>query len=129
MQEINFEDIRKGDTIRREWTSGGITQTVEGVAHLLDFEGDWCVKQGGYLTDKTRTDIRSNYYLIDRPKPQLPTKPGSVLVEATLTDGRTVGPLILDRDGWVAFQGHVCTWLNPAEILSFTPGKIVEADQ
>lgn len=124
--EIKFDDIHKGDRIRNIYKTKGVLATREGVARHVNRSGNWLTAAGGLLALRSG---QGKIYLLDRPKKELPTTPGSVLLEATLDDGRTLGPLMLDQDGdWVgaSVDGG---WLTPDEITSFTPGKIVEADQ
>ncbi len=61
---IGTEDIRKGDLIRRERDNPpmGQAQAVEYVA--------------GADQDPYIFDTNAFYYLLDRPKPPLPTEPG-----------------------------------------------------
>lgn len=72
--EIKYNDIQKGDTIRRSMTIRDITETRAGVVADKDSEGNWMTDGGSLISYIDR----ANFYLIDRPAPPLPTKPGTV---------------------------------------------------
>lgn len=129
--EIKFQDIRKGDRIRVAGTFGDLTTTREGVAHHKSPDGTWRTKGECPIVSPPRFK-EGVIHLIDRPKPQLPTEPGSVLLRATLTDGQTVGPLLRGVSGkWFCvypetYAGYL--WIHPDGIVDFTLGEVVEAN-
>lgn len=123
---IKVEEVRKGDTITVTWTTRDVKRAVTGVAYYQDSDGDWRTQSEVYLTDMCRAEqlIR----LDNRPRPQPPTGPGSILLTATLVDGRTVGPLFLGYDGDWLKPTPSAEWAAPEDIVDFTIGKIVAAE-
>lgn len=109
------------------WPSLDVNHTVTGVAHHQDSEGDWRTQSDVRLTDTRREE--QHVRLDNRPVPQLPTEVGSVLLSATLEDGRTVGPLCLSVAGgcWL-LPTHYPEWVTAEEIVDFTLGKVVAAE-
>lgn len=123
--EIKFEDIRKGDTIRSTYNFEDMKIARTGVVGRIDDAGNW-VNRAGAVIAYAPKDVKSTIYLLDRPKPALPTEPGSVLLEATLEGGVEVGLMFLTgHKKWCYVGGSA----DPERIISFTVGKIVEADQ
>ena len=77
---IAFDDVRVGDTIEQRWTSKGVAYSKLGTVAKID---------GAYLDAAEGGVVASQYkskklLLIDRPKPELPTAVGSVIVNATI---------------------------------------------
>ena len=77
---IAFDDVRVGDTIEQRWTSKGVAYSKLGTVAKID---------GAYLDTAEGGVVASQYkskklLLIDRPKPELPTEVGSVIVNATI---------------------------------------------
>lgn len=74
-------DVRPGDHIVWEHaeTFHGVTRTVrrEGTAHHRDQEGDWCTKEGLWITNG---EDEGTTLTIHRPVQDLPTEPGEVIV-------------------------------------------------
>lgn len=47
---INFNDIRKGDTIACSFERFGVTRTRQGVAYSMDYQGDtWASPEGDFV--------------------------------------------------------------------------------
>jgi hypothetical protein len=91
---IKLTDIQAGDTIRVEWEYDDLQLTRTATVHTFR-HGDWRTT-GGQLVTVTGRD--QCMYLIDRPKPKLPTEAGS-LVFARIIEG-TQDTLALRADGW-----------------------------
>ena len=73
-----------GDTIERRWTSKGITYSERGTVAKID--GAWALgAEGGVLA--SQYGGKSSLFLIERPKPPLPTEPGSRINNVVLGDG------------------------------------------
>ncbi len=120
--EIKYEDIRKGDTIHCEYEWKGMTGTMQGIA-ARKVLGTWLNERDAEITVVRQPELTAQYYLVDRPKQQLPTKPGSVLLEATLEDGVEAGLMFLTgHKKWCYVGGSA----DPERITSFTIGKVVE---
>ena len=83
-KEIKFGEICKGDRIRCEFAPKfGCTITYEGVTyklHRLDPVTTWSTVEGDYLTHIERGGVHLpvKITLLDRPKPPLPTTPGTI---------------------------------------------------
>lgn len=77
-EDARFEDVRKGDTVRVERENNGLKFTREGVASRpVDGFRDWTTESHGYLNmDHAGAKIT----ILSRPKPALPTEPGSVIL-------------------------------------------------
>jgi hypothetical protein len=75
-RKIEFKDIRVGDTIRFEWDLLDAHDTRTGVVAKVDEERA-TTAQGATLA---HTDWKGHtYFLVDRPKPKLPTEPGALI--------------------------------------------------
>ncbi|GAA2546046.1 hypothetical protein HD598_002119 [Neomicrococcus aestuarii] len=103
-REIEFKDIRVGDTIRREWVRRKVEWTSKGeitAVHADDLcvevegEGLWCQRDG------------KTYILVNRPTPKLPTEPGSVII-ATKVRGV--------EGKWRMMLAMYEVWLSPERI-------------
>lgn len=83
IESASVDDVRPGDhlTRARVWETCGATVTDrrEGIAHHRNDEGDWCTKEGMWLTNSEGKDTTLT---IHRPVPDLPTKPGAVIIPA-----------------------------------------------
>ena len=115
---------RPGDHISWEHTETfhGVTLTVrrEGIAHHRDQEGDWCTEEGRWLTDGEGEDITLT---IRRPVQDLPTEPGTVIVNndggeyitATFAGEvyRAREAILLDPDHWHA------AWRSDVGVLPY----------
>ena len=124
---IAWEDVRVGDTIERRWTSKGITYSERVTVAKID---------GPYLHAAEGGAVAFYYgskslFLIDRPKPQLPTEVGSVIVNATIrgVPGQ-VATLVETYRGqlWrtsITLAGVYAH--DPEHITEWTLGKVVPA--
>lgn len=74
-REAAFEDIRKGDLVRVDWTQSDVTITRTGVAHSLLRTG-WRSAGGRVLFPR---DSGETVTILSRPEPELPTTPGAVI--------------------------------------------------
>ena len=73
----------------------------------------------------------SEVYLVSRPKPSLPTAPGSVLTRAVIRGEEVEGPIVLDEDGdWRApLRVDGCWFHRGHHITDWTIGRVVETDE
>lgn len=127
---IEFKDIRKGDHITVTRAYGDFTQTSDGVAAELTVHGEWVTSRGYSLVDSDSKP--ESIVLVDRPTPELPTEPGSVIVDVVTHTGVDYGTMFLDSQGdWEAVilpNKGTFRWLLPSEIKSFRLAKVVPAD-
>lgn len=72
VKEYTFADIKKGDTIRAEYTQNGIKHTREGVAHegYTGWSQAWATKEGDYVAHDSWKG--ATYTLLERPEPPKP---------------------------------------------------------
>jgi hypothetical protein len=123
-RKIASEDVRKGDTIRATFMANGLVATREGVAHGKSPSGVITTVEGGYIGCET-----SNLYLVDRPKPVLPTEPGSVIIATKVRDLTGEWAMALVGKNWYS-AGRVCGLYahTPERIQEWIPAKIVPAE-
>ena len=117
---IAFEDIRLGDVVGRPMDESWIVGTVCGFdpGGASDRAG-WC------LARPIDTDLR----LIERPKPPLPTEPGSRINNVVAQGGaefvfaiRTFASDSRTDYEWVGFKGDVGTsFFDTSHIASWEP--------
>ena len=136
------DDVRPGDRITWEEARvyHGVTafQRHEGIAHHRDSSGDWCSKEGAWITCGDGEGITIT---IRRPVKDLPTKPGTVIVPA---DGHArieavvcgvvwyANEAVLSRDGrwrgvWRVGSGRLAVGSSGPEYI--TPGTWKVDDQ
>ena len=127
-RQITRDEIRVGDRILATYfDSGGIKMTYEFT--VADVEGNILkTPEGGEFR---LYDVLYDYVLLDRPKPALPTEPGSVIVDVT-TGAYTVPVAILLREGM---------WSGPASgldksvvfdsgmIRAWSPARVVKGEK
>ena len=120
---IAWENVRVGDTIERRWTSRGIAYSERGTVAKAD-DAYLHAAEGGTIA--YQYGVRG-LLLIDRPKPELPTEVGSVIVDATI---RGVPGQVAVWDGgyWVTFPPVAGRpYHRPEHITEWTLGKVVPA--
>jgi hypothetical protein len=119
--KISFQEIQKGDAIRAEWTFQDIQITRVGRAHMLR-SGDWYTEQNTKLSLEDRDAV---YYLLDRPKPKLPTVLGAVIFSQMSRVGGPPIAFMLGASGWHRLPtGEV--W-DAQYIKNWKLAKVVEA--
>lgn len=128
---IKREDIRKGDTIRAEFTTSDVIISRTGVAYQKDGDGDWMSEKGQFITYRDRIAGSEKYVLVDRPKKALPTKTGSVIIATRIRGENGRWPLFLDNDGdWVSAEEiDGTTWHDPEVIGLWVPAEVVEVSE
>ena len=128
LREGDVIEIRMGDITTRgpvgkvHTGSGGETTRVEWVT----------TPDGQTLWSALFLSLRgSEVYLVSRPKPSLPTAPGSVLTRAVIRGEEVEGPIILDEAGdWRAPLRVAGCWFHRGHhITDWTVGRVVEADE
>lgn len=104
--EILFEDIQKGDVIRRTLeTSKGTRIISEGVAYIKT-EWYWDTADGHtvcYDDDGEQSEVLVT--LVNRPTPELPTTPGTIIKAKKVRD--TSGEHILILNDTSDWRSHV----------------------
>lgn len=120
-QVIKFEDIRKGDRIRVTFDDGDLTNI--GVASELSADW-WYTPKGRLLVAFQSVAVIT---LLDRPKPELPTELGSVIIatEVRGVKGRWELYLLSERN-WIAvdrIDGY--RYHDPKRITEWELAKIV----
>ena len=124
---IAWEDARVGDTIEQRWTSKGVACSERGTVAKID---------GSYLDTAEGGAIAYQYeprglLLIDRPKPELPTEVGSVIVNATIRG--VPGQVATLVDAYAGQFWRTSITLagmyahDPEHITEWTLGKVVSA--
>lgn len=81
IENASRDDVRPGDHVTWEYTNtrNGVTtfERREGIAHHRDEDGDWCTKEGRYITYRESND---SVITIRRTVQDLPTTPGIPIV-------------------------------------------------
>lgn len=116
-KEIEFNDIRVGDAIQREYTLDDMVITHSGVVAKVD-ECFAYTASGKRLACLDWDD--STYILVHRPQPPLPTEPGA-RIKVTKLDGKSGEWLAkLSRSGsWIVFDlvgDDGAYWVQPFRI-------------
>lgn len=116
------DEIRKGDTVERTYTSrDGTIISVVGVAHYRDELGDWCSREGSLLIAAAGT----SYTYRRKPAPVVHPDPEK-------------HPIILDEDGdawsWIGslYQliGEMDGYRNPEDFDgNWTPAHVVAKEE
>lgn len=79
---IKFEDIRKGDTIARVVEENTVLDIKIGTVEVKDDHGgtvSYWYTEGGMRAIANSYQSNKTFYLIDRPKPELPTEKGTLI--------------------------------------------------
>lgn len=128
-KKVGIEEVRKGDLIRVHTKSGGTSTTVEGVAHYRGSSGGWSTEDWGALIYNDKDDQR--IYLLERPAPQLPTEPGSVIIATKVRGAVGEWVALYDAGGnyWTT-QGVAggATVHVADQITEWRPAKVVEPE-
>lgn len=116
---IKFEDIRKGDRIQVSFDD----LTFIGVASELS-GGWWYTPKGRLLVASETVAVIT---LLDRPKPELPTEPGSVIIATEVRGVKGRWELYLRSErNWIAVDGiDGYRYHDPKHITEWEPAKIV----
>lgn len=118
--KIRFQDIQPGDTIRAEWTFQDIQLTRVGKAYGLK-NSDWYTELGTQLTQEIR---EADYYLLDRPKPPLPTESGTIIIAEMPIE--TVA-LVRRDDNWWSLDGEGFYATKAVAQRPWKIAKVIEA--
>ena len=116
---ITFDEIKPGDSITFEWSTGDMVNIREGDADRL--EGIWWRTSGGeYLA--CRHVVDATITLLDRPTPPLPQGQGTPIMVYKYRRANGVeyeGEFVAIRDGlrWRACRARY----DDTEILSWAP--------
>lgn len=118
---IKFEDIREGDRIRVTFDDDDITLT--GVASELSAVW-WYTPKGRFLAASETVAVIT---LLDRPKPELPTEPGSIIIATEVRGVKGRWELYLRSErNWIAVDGiDGYRYHDPKHITEWEPAKIV----
>lgn len=127
---ISFDEIRAGDTIRVEHAVQDLQISNTGTATRRDpFTDDWLTASGLVLTYHKRHIQK--YFLLDRPKPKLPTEKGSVIRIKTDVSTCEINKLaMLDSDGdWVIVANVGIEYFLPEHILDWNSVTIIDVEE
>jgi hypothetical protein len=121
MNKIERKDIQKGDVVREEWPYLDAIFTVEGVAHSRRTMGMWYTEKGVQLHLESGTS-----YLINRPKPTLPTVDGTVIIAELLAEDGPIALVLQDGKWWYLSGG---SFYHPTAVNNgqWKLAKVVEA--
>ena len=124
-RQITNDEIRVGDRIVATYRdSGGIKRTYEFT--VADVDGNTLkTPEGGIFYTYGIRD----YILLDRPKPELPTELGSVIVDVTTVNYRYPVAVLLHGDLWggpVTDEDYYATF-RAEMVESFTLARVVKA--
>lgn len=132
--EILFEDIQKGDVIRRTVkTNKGTSIVTEGIAHTKT-TWYWDTADGHtvcYDDDSEQDEVLIT--LVERPVPSLPTEVGTIIRAKAVRGTTGYHVLILnDKEDWRsavpiedALYGGEYYWHNPDRILEWEVMELV----
>lgn len=104
MQPVHCTEVKAGDFIARTYGGSILTGEVE----LMDHQTARLV--GGATIYLSGNEVQ--VYILERPKPQLPTEPGSRIVAWELSGDRHPKGVVLTRDGtnrW-PWDGFNCSY-------------------
>jgi len=120
--EIKFEDIQVGDVLRVVAVYEGVsTQRSGTVAKRSDYGVS--TVEGGQLYYCGWAG-KPTFYLIDRPKPPLPTEPGTIIIAEMPNETVT---LILQTDKWFSLDGEGYYSAEAVQKRPWKLAKLVEA--
>ena len=133
---IKLEEVRVGDRIRVEWMERDIlhaeTATVANIGSYggLISKEEWFIGPT-YIQKRIRGGEKITITLLDRPKPKLPNKLGSV-IHVTECMGEKCDVLaMLNYDGrWYTpakLDGY--TYHEPSDITAWEPRNVVEVQE
>lgn len=134
--EIRFEDIRKGDRIKTEWTTDDTESARTGVVSIREqrvgtMPTAWYTAAGRRMTGFR--DDTEKYYLLERPKPPAPpTTPGSVIVATEVRgvkgEWRMLAYIAGDGSGPVEYISERSIrdfiWHRPEHITEWKPATV-----
>lgn len=121
--EIKFDDVRVGDTVQVEWDTSGVHYAA--TITVSEVDNGWLHNSDGNIIladDKSLT-------LLDRPKPELPTELGSVIVDVTTVNYRYPVAVLLHGDLWGGplTDGDYYGTFRAERVESFTLARVVKA--
>ena len=126
-QPIAFEDVRVGDAIEQRWTSKGVAYSNRGTVAKID-GATLDTAEGGVVAFQYGG---KSLFLIDRPKPQLPTEVGSVIVNATIRGVPGQVATLMETYGGQFWRTSITLAgvyaHDPEHITEWTLGKVVPA--
>ena len=135
-QQIKPEDIHVGDRIRVEWMVEDILYSQTGTVAEIDKNGDFQTKSElvigpAYIKERIRKGEQITITLLDRPKPKLPTKVGSV-IHVSECRGVKCDTLAMSDyySRWytpVTVDGH--SLHDPSDITAWEPRNVVEVQE
>ena len=133
---ITPEDIRVGDRIRVEWMRGDILHAETGTVAKIDKNGglisqeEWFIGPL-YIKERIRKGEQITITLLDRPKPKLPTKVGSVIHVSECRGVKCDTLAMLNYYGtWytpVPVSGH--SFHRSSDITEWEPRNVVEVGE
>ena len=98
MRPIAFEDIRKGDVLVRDFCDGDFV-----VRKACQLDGSFWRNERHNIA--ARSDIADRYYLLYRPKPELPTEVGAMVRVKELPN---VWAIFVKKDGlWLSLKNEL----------------------
>ena len=135
-QEIKPEDIHVGDRIRIEWMVGDVLRAETGTVAKIDKNGDFKSKEEWfigplYIKERIRKGEQITITLLERPKPKLPTKAGSVIHVSECRGSKCDTLAILDGEGlWFTPHALICgDFHDPQHITAWEPRNVVEVQE
>jgi len=119
----NYDDMQDGDWVKAEYVFNG--------AH--PFEGElWSDRHGNAYVGGTEVregtgDYSSHTQILSvtREVPDLPTEPGSVILDARTTNGNRHASMYFDGRYWRAMLYPDAAGYGSGQIKSFTLAKVV----
>lgn len=123
-QYIKLEDIQAGDTIKvTESREGLVLERTGKVGAVNTLRGVISTEEGGTLWHHA-WDGRPTFQLIDRPKPPLPSKDGTIILAYMPQEKRA---LVLRNGGWEYLDGSSFYHGNAVKERPWKLLKLVEA--
>jgi hypothetical protein len=137
---IEFKDIQKGDTIARVVEENTVLDIKIGAVEVKDDHGgtvSYWYTEGGMRAIANSYQSNKTFYLIDRPKPELPTEKGSGIFVKKYGGTVLETPALVIHDGsegvhhWfvpggIDIPGLEAWWIMEDLIEDFTLAEIKE---
>jgi anaerobic selenocysteine-containing dehydrogenase len=123
---IARDDIRPGDIIKVTSSGGGVLVTRTGtVAPGQISHGVFRTAEGSVLWDGGWAG-KYVFELIDRPKPKLPTTPGTLIIAKNMKYEEAEVTLIHRAQAWETLDGF--SVYQSGQINEWAPAKVVEVE-
>lgn len=87
LEEIKYEDIRKGDTIKVVYNTGKFCTTERTAVAHKEVKGEWTTEDDWYTLPRESAYCKiENFmvFLVDRPRKPLPTVSGTVILASKI---------------------------------------------